>query len=210
MRALFAHIRTIWNSDGNFRLFMAIRNLFQFGSMGFAFFIVYVVRRFNIGEAAAGELTAVLFTSQVIGNLSLGWLGDRVGNRIILIGGALLGVLATGLALWAPTFRWFFLIMVLVGIANVAAWTITMSMSLQFGKESERPVYIGMSNTLVAPSTIIAPVIGGWLADQAGFWLTFWTGIVFWLGAIVVLFFLKDPTQRTQPGLPKEAPGVLA
>lgn len=193
-RALFTHIGKIWQRDRNFRLFMLIRNLIQFGSMGFAFFIVYVVRRFKIGEAAAGELTAVLFTSQVIGNLTLGWLGDRIGNRLILIGGALLGAFTTGLALWAPTIDWFFLVMALVGISNVAAWTITMTMTLQFGSETERPVYIGLANTLVAPSTIVAPIIGGWLADLAGFGLTFWIGIIFWIITALVLFFLKEPS----------------
>jgi len=204
MRAMFAHIGKIWKRDSNFRLFLAVRNLSQFGAMGFAFFIIYVVRQFNIGEAAAGELTAVLFTSQIIGNLTLGWLGDRIGNHLILIGGALLGAAATALALWAPAYEWFFVVMVLVGIANVTAWTIAISMTLQFGSETERPVYIGMSNSLVAPSTIIAPVIGGWMADLVNYDLTFWVGIIFWLITAATLLMLKNPTQKNPAALVME------
>ena len=37
-----------------------------------------------------------------------------------------------------------------------------------FGSEAERPVYIGLSNTLIAPATILAPVLGGLIADLAG------------------------------------------
>jgi MFS family permease len=195
-KALFRHISKIWNRDGNFRLFMVIRNLSQFGAMGFAFFIVYINQQFKIGEAAVGELTAVLFISQVLGNLTLGWLGDRIGNRIILIAGAIFGALATLLAILAPDHTWFFMVMPLMGIANVTAWTIMMSMTLHFGSEHERPVYIGMANTLVAPSTIAAPVIGGLLADFAGFEVTFWTGFAFWLVTIGYLVTLKDPARN--------------
>jgi hypothetical protein len=34
---------------------------------------------------------------------------------------------------------------------------ISMAITLQFGSEDERPTYVGMANTLIAPATIIAP-----------------------------------------------------
>ena len=57
--------------------------------------------------------------------------------------------------------------MALTGVANTALWTIMMALTLQFGNDEERPTYVGMANTLVAPVTILAPFFGGWLATIA-------------------------------------------
>ena len=41
-------------------------------------------------------------------------------------------------------------------------------MTVDFSDEKERPFYIGLAQTLTAPATIIAPLIGGWIADKYG------------------------------------------
>jgi MFS family permease len=79
----------------------------------------------------------------------------------------------TALAWKAPSFDWFYGVVVLTGIANVAIWTVAMAMTMEFATEAERPAYIGLANTLVAPASMVAPIFGGWLADQAGYPTTF-------------------------------------
>lgn len=199
---LWDHVRTIWQADRNFRLFLIARNFTQFASMGFAFYIIYAVKHFGVGEGTAGILTAALATSQIFGNVILGWLGDRIGHRNILIGGAITAVISTAMILFAPAIGWLYLAVILAGITNVTAWTIAMTMTMEFGSEAERPTYIGMSNTLVAPSTIIAPVIGGWLADISSYSLTFGMAIFCGLATVGMLFLLRDPQKikSLQPG----------
>lgn len=200
---LWIHVRSIWRSDHNFRQFLLARNFTQFASMGFAFYIIYAVRHFGVGEGAAGVLTAALAGSQIVGNVTLGWLGDRVGHRNILIGGALAAITSTGIILFAPTFEWLYAAVILAGIANVSVWTIAMTMTMEFGTEAERPTYIGMSNTLVAPSTILAPVIGGWLADISGYSLTFGIAMFCGLATVGMLLLLQDP-QKIKSSQPVE------
>ena len=66
-------------------------------------------------------------------------------------------------------------------------------MTLEFGHEEERPAYIGLVNTLAAPTAFIIPLFGGWLADFAGYQATF---IASSIGAIATVFvlglFLRD------------------
>jgi MFS family permease len=94
----------------------------------------------------------------------------------------------------AASIAWFYPIFLLTGMANVSIWTIGMTMTVDFGSESERPIYIGLSQTLTAPATIIAPILGGWIADSAGFIPTFTISIVLSLVMIGILVFLvKDP-----------------
>ena len=95
------------------RWFLTARILSQFGTMGFAFYIVYVLRRFQMDTVTAGYLTAALTISQMVANASMGWLGDRVGHRLMLIVGAASALLSSLLAWFAPSLAWFFPIFVL-------------------------------------------------------------------------------------------------
>ena len=183
--------------DRNFSNFLVVRLLWQLASMGFAFYIVYGLRRFGMSDLTAGLLTAALTLTQTMANAVMGWLGDRLGHRLMLIAGSVAITLSSLLAWGAPSLNWMYLAFILSGLANVAYWTIGMAITTEFGTEETRPTYIGLSNTLVAPFTIIAPLLGGWIADTAGFQTTF---MVSGVGGLVIagllVWLVRDPRPR--------------
>ena len=190
----------ILKRDTNFDWFLAARTLSQFATMGFAFYIIYALRRFQMNEVTAGYLTATLTISQTVANAGMGWLGDRVGHRLMLIIGAVSATLSSLLAWFAPSLSWFFPIFVLSGFANVSIWTNGMTMTVDFSGENERPFYIGLAQTLSAPATIIAPLIGGWIADTQGFVSTFALSTILSVVMMAVLIFLvKEPRKIVRP-----------
>ncbi len=203
--------RDFWNQvagilrrDAGFRWYLATRMLSQFAMMSFAFYTVYAVRFHHMSEVSAGILTSVLLLTQVIANPLLGWFSDRASRKWVLEAGAI-AALASSLIAWlSPEVGWFYLVIILSGLANTAFWTVGMAFTLEFGTDAERPAYIGLANTLVAPSTIIAPILGGWLADSAGYGATFIASASLALvTALVFQFFVKDPSQaRNMPSLP--------
>ncbi len=180
--------------DKNFTIYVVVRLLSQFAMMGFAFYILYGLDRFNMSDLTAGLLTAALTISSTVANLVMGWLGDRFGHRSMLIAGSVAMILSSLLAWAAPSLGWMYPVFILAGLANVAYWTIGMAFTVEFGTEANRPTYIGLSNTLVAPFTIIAPLLGGWIVDTAGFQATFMISAI---GGVIVaglLFWLvRDP-----------------
>lgn len=183
--------------DKNFNWFLSARILSQFATMGFSFYIIYALREFNMTEVVAGYLTATLTISQTISNIGMGWIGDRIGHRAMLILGATAAFLSALLAWSATSIAWFYPIFVLTGMANVSLWTISMTMTVDFGNADDRPIYIGLAQTLTAPATIIAPIIGGWIADSAGFVPTFTISTILSLIMIGILIFLvKDPRKH--------------
>jgi MFS family permease len=142
----------------------------------------------------AGYLTAALTVSQMVANAGMGWLGDRVGHRLMLIVGAASALLSSLLAWLAPSLAWFFPIFILAGFANVAIWTNGMTITVDFSDENERPFYIGLAQTLTAPATIIAPLIGGWIADTQGFASTFgWSTALSVVMMLILVFLVKEP-----------------
>jgi MFS family permease len=165
--------------------------------MGFAFYIVYALRRFQMDAVTAGYLTATLTISQTVANAGMGWLGDRVGHRLMLIVGAASATFSSLLAWLAPSLAWFFPIFVLTGFANVSIWTNGMTMTVDFSDEKERPFYNGLAQTLTAPATIIAPLIGGWIADTQGFVITFGLSTVLAIVMMSILIFLVKEPRKT-------------
>jgi MFS family permease len=186
--------RTILRRDINFRWFIAARMLSQIATTGFAFYIIYCVKQFSMNDFTAGVLTAAQTISQIIASPLMGWAGDRWGHHTLLVLGAFAAVGSSLLAWFAPSLVWFYPAMVLSGFAIVAVWTIGMAMTVEFGSEVERPVYIGLSNTLVAPFAILAPIFGGWLADAAGYRTMFIVVAGAGLITMAVLYlWVRDP-----------------
>jgi len=184
----------ILKRDINFNWFLVARTLSQFATMGFAFYIIYALRQFQMNEITAGYLTATLTISQTVANAGMGWLGDRIGHRAMLIIGATAATLSSFLAWVAPSLSWFFPIFVLTGFANVSIWTNGMTMTVDFSGEAERPFYIGLAQTLTAPATMLAPIIGGWIADTQGFGVTFALSTILSIVMLAILvFIIKEP-----------------
>lgn len=192
--SIWQNMRSILRTDRNFTWLLVSRVLSQFGIMGFAFYAVHVVNNLGASPIQAGVMTSVLMITQVAMNIGLGWLADRWSRlRVLEIGFIAMGLSA--LVAWiAPQFKWFYLVMVLTGIANTALWTIMIALTLQFGDDDTRPTYVGMANTLISPFTILAPIFGGWLASQTSYQTTFFVSAFFAIIALVVLHsFVKDP-----------------
>lgn len=184
----------ILRRDRNFTWFVVVRMLSQLATMAFSFYIVYAVRYHGMNELMAGIMMGVYTLAQIVINPLLGWIGDRWDHTNALKIGALAGALSALVAWASPSLNWFYLVFTLAAVTNVAIWVIGMAMTMEFGSVDERPAYIGLSNTLVAPLTILAPLLGGWLADNTGYSYTFLTTAFFGLiTALTLHFFVKDP-----------------
>ena len=196
----FSHkLRHILKHDKNFRWYLLARMLTQFAAMGFAFYTIYAVRVFNIDAGLLGILTGLLLFAEVIMNPLLGWLGDRRGHLITLQIGIIASIASVLLAWGAKSVAWFFPIFILAGIASVAMWTVPISMTLEFGSESERPAYIGLANTLVAPSTFLAPILAGWLIDSVNYQTAFMAAAIAGIATLIVLILgVHDPRNQAE------------
>lgn len=195
---------SIWNDakailikDQNFNWFLLVRALSQVSIMGFGFYILLGLRRFAMDTITAGFLTAAVTLTQTFANAGMGWLGDRIGHRKILIFGAIAGVISIAIAWYAPSIFWLYPAFIISGFANVAVWTISIAFTVDFGTESERPTYIGLANTLITPATVLAPIIGGWLVDSLGFEPMFAiSAVIGIITALILIFVINDPRKN--------------
>ena len=193
-RAFWRSTRDILRRDVNFRWFIVARIASQIAMMAIGFFTVYAVKRHAMSEATAGVMTAIMMVGSTISGPFFGWLGDRWSYRYTLSIAALCASGGALIAMVAPGVEWFALVFGLSAVPAMAWFAIQMAFLLNFGTPGERPAYIGLSNTLVAPATLIAPLLGGWLVDtvsyEAMFGLAAIAGVV---TAFVTTFMLGDP-----------------
>lgn len=200
-QALLGQSWDILKRDRNFAAFLAVRSISQFAGMGISFYLVYAVKELGMGESMAGILTSVLLISQVAFAPLMGRLGDRWSHRGVMILGGLGAAASAALAWFADSVGWFYPVFLLAAVAIVAIWTIPIALTVSFAKEHERPIYIGLSNTVSAPATIVAPIIGGWIADTAGYDAMFIVSALSGLLMVAALvFFVKEPPRRPQRG----------
>lgn len=190
-------VRNILRNDKNFDWYLVGRALMQFSLMAIAFYTVYAVNMLGMSKSGAGVMASVLMMTQVIANPILGWLADKLGRRFVLTAGAVCAGLSALVAFWAPDKNWFYLVCVLAGLAGTSNWTIGLAITIEFGSDHNRAAYVGLANTLIAPAALLALIIGGWLADRAGYTSTFLVaaaaGI---LAALAYHRFLHDPASR--------------
>jgi MFS family permease len=184
----------ILRRDRNFRWYLIARNLSQLSWAAVSFYVIYAVRYFNMNEETAGVMMGVMLIARTISNPLLGYISDHWGYRNVLVSGAVMIAASAVLALLAPSLNWFYLVFALAGFAQATIWAISITFTLEFGTVTEKPLYIGMANTLVAPAALLAPLIGGWMADTLGFGAAFLTSAVFgFLAASVLQFYVTEP-----------------
>ncbi len=191
-------LKVMLENDSNFRWFLIARALSSLSVTAISFFTIFGIRQYDMTPEFAGIMTSVLLLSQTITSPILGWVGDRWGHRRVLAFGNLIMALAIGVALFASDVTWFYVVFALTGVVNTTQWSTIMTLTTQFGSNAERPIYIGMSNTLIAPVTIFAPILGGWLVDLIGFNVAF---AMFALAGLLAVFVLSvvmvDPYDTT-------------
>lgn len=186
--------RRILSADPLFRRFLAIRFISHLGMVAFSYYAVYCVEALGAGPSLVGLLTGVLIFTEMIANPLLGLLGDRRNHWLVLFLGALAGLASCALAGWSPALPVWFAIFALAGVAYVTGWITPIVLSLEFGSPADRPTYIGLSNTLIAPAAFAAPFLAGWCIEAFGHRAMFLAAALVYLAAAALgLRLLRSP-----------------
>jgi MFS family permease len=191
----FRALPKLIRGDHNYARFLLSRTVMVLGTMASGFYMVYGIERFGVEGATIGWLTAVLVASQALLGVLWGVIADRTGHKLVLTGGAL-SLAAAALCAWvAPSQLWLTPIFVLLGSAIAAELTSALNIILEFCEPADRPTYIGLTNTLLAPTLAIAPLIGGWIATWSDGYSTLFlaAAICAGLGALLLSLWVREP-----------------
>ena len=196
--ALWTYLRRIpalLRRDRNMCWYIAARAWSIVGSMAGAFFTVYALRALSAPTSQVGVFATVLLVGEVTGSLALGWLADRVGHRLALAAGAAAMATANAIAFTAPSLEALTVAFLLAGVSDATLQVSGLNMLLEMAPTpEERPTYIGLGRTAVAPVAFAAPLAAGAVADAAGYHVVFAASCAGSLLALLVLTArVRDP-----------------
>lgn len=196
-----ARVPGLLRRDRNLARFLVARAFAISGVMASGFYTVYALRAWDAPAARAGVFTALLVAGHAVGTLTLGWLADRSGHRLVLVVGTGATVAANVVALLAGSLGAFQAVFVLAGLHTAAINVSALNVLLDFAPApDERPTYVGLGSTTVAPVAFATPLVGGLMADLLGFRAVFVVALAASLVGLVMLAALvHDPRRALLP-----------
>jgi MFS family permease len=199
MLAFLRGVGPLLRRDHGFRRYLFCRAAISLGLVGHSFVTAAALERFHPTDAEVGVFTAVLLAAQAISHIGSGALADRWGHKQVLELATGVGLLALLLAIVAPSAAWFFPIFVLVGVAQAGYQLSGYTMIFSFSTPADRPTYIGVANTALAPMAALGPLLAGWLAEQAGYSALFLVLMVIGLAGLAGLHWRVPAPARAVP-----------
>jgi len=187
----------VLRDDVPFRAFIISRILGSLFMMAAPFYIGYATVELGLSSAVAVPvLLAMQTVGTVVGALAYTWVGARhnlLYMRLALGSAVLLPICALLAGIFGPLPLYFgFLVSSLATSMNL--FSSCLNWLLGYCHPDQRPIYVGLSNTVTAVISLIAPFIGGTIAQDLGYRPLFVVSLVMAVGALyVTLRFLPEP-----------------
>jgi MFS family permease len=203
LKTYWIDLLQILKRDQNFRRYIISSSIIAVGGMGYGFFTVSALQRFQVPDATVGIYTLVMMVGQTVGYLVLGRMADRKGHKLSLEIGVLALALAFSLALFIPSQPVYFVIFALIGIFTSAGFISSMMLVWEFCDISRVPTYSGLANTARGLIGLITPMVAAQIAGRS-YGLLFGLCAAFTiLGLVLLHFWVREPRWY---GKPSESP----
>jgi len=191
----------------DFRSFLLARALMAFGGMAVAFYAVYAVDVVKAPERAVGVFTGFALAAQTVSSLFWGWLGDKRGYLLTALAAGVPKLLATALALLAPSYLSFVIVFVLTGLAFSGEWLSLLNLTIELCPQEDKTTHVSLATTLLAPASAAAPLLGGLIVAHFSYQVLFAASLAAQVCGLVALAVTVREPRTLRPaarlGLPR-------
>jgi MFS family permease len=189
-----------------YQRYLAVRMLMALTGIALPFYSVYAKNVLGAEAAMAGIYTATSTGARLLSNLAWGGISDRKGNllvlRLLAAGRGLTLLLALGLVALASLLKfeggWLPYLAIplffLDGAMFPAGILSGSNFLAELVSEAERPIYLGMTNTLMGVFILLS-VLGGLLVDWLGYAGLFAAALVLCVMGLVLTAGLPEPRE---------------
>jgi len=201
VRDYFRSIPTILASHPLYVRYLVARALVGIAFMANAFYAVYMVEHYNLSVGTLALFAMLVLASKSGLGFVFGWVGDRFGYKLVLMGIALSLFLQALCALIAPTPSFFWLIAVLIGGVLSGIGISDPNMIFEIAPPGETGRFIGITNTLVGPVMVLAPMLGGLLVNTFAYSALFGVCLVIaFIGFFFTWLAFEEPRSVVSQG----------
>lgn len=198
----------VLRQDVPFRAIVITRMLTSLFAMAAPFYIGFATIQLGLSsDVAVPNLVAMQTIGSITGALVYTWLGARnnlLYLRLALGGAALLPISALLASVVGPLPLYIGFLVSGLALSNLffgyQNWLVS------YAKPEQRPVYVGLFNTIAALISMIAPFIAGTIAERLGYEALFATAMVMAFSALfVTLRYIRNPRTDVVPEAVAEA-----
>lgn len=191
LMGMFREIPGLLEQDASLRRFLRVRFLGLAALLAEPFYAVYAIEYLGAPESALGVYIIVATLGGIIGNFAIRRPANRGMNVGVIQAGYALVLLAPLVAIFAGSWQLFAIVFVLTAIGNQATGIAAFNLLYAIAPAGDRPLYIGLSNTVLAlPS--LAPILAGGLFALVGPTPIFVAAGVMGLAALAFSFRFSD------------------
>jgi len=191
---LWERIKIILVKDKNFAAFLVNRSFLFLSFMAMGFITVYGIQKFDLPISYSAIFTGVMLISEVVGYGIWGTIGDRDGYKRVIEICNLFLIFGLLVLIFIESVWGLYIVFGIMSFAHSGEYIADQNIAMEFGKEEERPTYIGMSKTLTGPFILISPIIGRGIVKFWGYKNMFLTALIISLmGFVIIRFFVKEP-----------------
>ncbi len=176
--AFLSRLTAVMRTDHAFRLVIIVRLLVAWSNMAVPFYVIYALDVLHFDQGVVGVFLSAQVIGGILSGLVMGYISEHKGTRAVI---RLTAWMAVGAPLLALSISWlhlslsvglllylYALIFVVLGAlvnANMAGF---MNYILEIAPAADRPVYVGLANTL-SSLVLIAPFLGGWVLQVSSY-----------------------------------------
>jgi MFS family permease len=188
-----AEAKRIIKNNINFRYFLFAD---AFGIMSIAvasFYSVYAIEKFGLPASYAGTFTAIVMITNVVANIAFGIIGDTYGHKVNLLIFTFCSGSAALLAVLSPNILLYGFVFIFLACSLQVQLISRLPLVAEMCSENERPVYVGITNTLTAPAMLIG-LLFGWFVPKIGYSAVFGITALLAAGSFFILHkFVEEP-----------------
>jgi MFS family permease len=151
-------------------------------AMAYPFYVIYAIEVLGMSAQTIGIFVLVQTAGGILGGVVLGYLNEKRGSAAVVVAhvgislalpliGFTVHTLSGGVSHTLLTYV-YMSVFLIIGLANSSMMLGFIPRYLEIAPETERPVYIGLANTLNA-LTMLAPLLGGWILQEASYPMLF-------------------------------------
>ncbi|MBN1179151.1 MAG: MFS transporter [Anaerolineae bacterium] len=204
----FRRAGALLRADRVYRRYMASRLVLGLTGIALPFYAIYAKNALGAPEWMVGVYVFTRVAAQLLANLPWGWLSDRYGNRRVMkyvhIGNSVTLLIALGLIAlvsglqvegsWLPYLA--LPLFLLNGAVTPAQVLVGSNFLLELVPENDRPLYLGLSNTLMG-SVVLVSALSGLLVDLFDFAGLFVVGLVLSVVGYALTRGLPEPREAS-------------
>ena len=174
----------ILSHDRNFLTLVSAHLLVGYSAMAYPFYVIYATEVLGMSAQAIGLFILAQTAGGILGGVVLGYLNGRKGSAAVVVANIGISLTMPLIALAVHILSGgvrhailpyvYVLVFLAIGLANSSMMLGFIPRYLENAPEAERPVHIGLANTLNT-LTLLAPLIGGWILQETSYSMLFAT-----------------------------------